>query len=148
MKFICSLTSRTTSKTPPSFSVNPSICLLPSLSFNISLKDTYFHISINSIVLYLSPEFLLNFQSNFRIPPYMRKMFKFIEFKPLEMHWFQSFLLMPLLTQNSLPTTSHHALGRRKLLITPDSILSKICFPQQWKGKEETIICFKFSQKI
>ena len=64
------------------------------------------------------------------------------------MHWFQSFLLMPLLTQNSLPSTCHHALCRRKLLITPDSILSKICFPQQRKGVEETIICFKFSQKI
>ena len=36
----------------------------------------------------------------------------------------------------------HHALGRRKLLIPPGSILSKICFPQQQKGVEETIICF------
>ena len=35
-----------------------------------------------------------------------------------------------------------HALGRRKLLIPPGSILSKICFPQQQKGLEKTMICF------
>ena len=84
MKFICSFPGRTTSKTLTSFSVNPSIFLLPPLSFNISLKDTYFQISINSIVLYLSPEYLLNFHSNFRIPPYMAKIFKFMEFTFLE----------------------------------------------------------------
>ena len=84
MKFICPFPGRTTSKTLPSFSVNPSIFLLPPLSFNISLKDTYFQISTNSIVLYLSPEYLLNFLSNFRIPPYMGKIFKFMEFTFLE----------------------------------------------------------------
>ena len=36
----------------------------------------------------------------------------------------------------------HQALGRRKLLIPLDSIASEICFPQQQKGVEETMICF------
>ena len=47
---------------------------------------------------------------------------------------------MPLLTQNSPPSSCYHVLGRRKLLIPPGSILSKICFPQQQKGVEETMI--------
>ena len=41
---------------------------------------------------------------------------------------------MPLPIQNSLPSSCHHALGRRKLLIPKGNILSKICFPQQQKG--------------
>ena len=53
------------------------------------------------------------------------------------MHWFDAFLLMPLPNQNSLPSYCHHVLGRRKLLI-----LSKICFLQQQKWVEETMICF------
>ena len=40
------------------------------------------------------------------------------------------------------PSSCHHALGRRKLLNYPGSILPKICFPQQQKGVEETMICF------
>ena len=58
------------------------------------------------------------------------------------MHWFEVFLLIPFPTQNSLPSFCHKALGRRKLLIPPGSILSKICFPQHQKRLEETIICF------
>ena len=38
---------------------------------------------------------------------------------------------MPLPTQNLPPISCHHVLGRRKLLIPPGSVLSKICFPQQ-----------------
>ena len=33
-------------------------------------------------------------------------------------------------------------IGRRKLLIPPGSILSKICFSQQQKEVKETMICF------
>ena len=51
------------------------------------------------------------------------------------------FLLMPLPTQNSPPSSCHHAPDRMKLLIPPRSILSKICFPQQQKGVEKTMIC-------
>ena len=52
---------------------------LPPLSFKISLKDTSFHISINSLRLYLSPECLLNFLSNLYIPPCVGKNFKLKE---------------------------------------------------------------------
>ena len=48
----------------------------------------------------------------------------------------------PCPTQNLPPSSCHHTLGRRKLLIPPSSILSKIYFPQQEKGVEETMICF------
>ena len=54
------------------------------MSFKISLKDTSFHISINSLGLYLSPECLLNFLSNFYIPPSAGKIFKSMEFTFLE----------------------------------------------------------------
>ena len=83
------LPGRTTSKTPPSFSVNPTFLRisrlpgqnqqndkqprLPSLPFKISLKDTSFHISINSLLF-------LNFLSNFYIPQCEGKIFKFMEF--------------------------------------------------------------------
>ena len=36
-------------------------CCLPPLSFKISHKDTFFYISWNSLVFYLSPKCLLNF---------------------------------------------------------------------------------------
>ena len=36
-------------------------CCLPPLSHKISLRDTSFHISLNSLGFYLSPEYLLNF---------------------------------------------------------------------------------------
>ena len=36
-------------------------CCLPTLSSKISLKDAFFHISLNSLVLYLFPECSLNF---------------------------------------------------------------------------------------
>ena len=45
--------------------------------------------------LSLSPECLLNFLWNIYIPPYVGKIFKFMEY------WFEVFLLMTLLTQNS-----------------------------------------------
>ena len=49
---------------------------------------------------------------------------------------------MPLPTQKSPPSSCHNALGRRKLLVPQGSILSTICFPQQQKEVEETMICF------
>ena len=58
------------------------------------------------------------------------------------MHWIEAFLLMPLPTQNSPPISFHHTLGRRKLLVPSGSMFSKISFPQQQKGVEETMICF------
>ena len=50
-------------------SVNGKKSWLPHLSFKISLKDTSFHIFINFLGFYLSPECLFSFLSNFYIPP-------------------------------------------------------------------------------
>ena len=92
-KSFAPLPGRATSKTPLSFSVSPSFlrisqfpgcnqrngkqCWLSPLSFKISLKDTSFHISINSLGLYLSPECLFNFLSKFYIPPCAGKISNF-----------------------------------------------------------------------
>ena len=54
---------------------------------------------------------------------------------------------MSLPTQNSPPSTCHHALGRTKLLITPDSILLKIYFFQQQKGVAETDMFYKIKSE-
>ena len=54
------------------------------MSFKNSLKDTFFHISINSLGLHLSPECLLNFLSKFYIPHCMGKTFKFMVLTFLE----------------------------------------------------------------
>ena len=53
---------------------------------------------------------------------------------------------MFLTTLNAPPSSCHQALGRNKLLFLPSSILSKICFPQQQKVVEETMICFSKTQ--
>ena len=47
--------------TPRLEPTNGKQCRLPPLPFNISLKDTSLHISLNSLGLYHSPECLLNF---------------------------------------------------------------------------------------
>ena len=118
------------------------------MSFKISLKDKSFHISRNSIGLYLSPECLLNFLGNFYIPPCVGKVFKFMEFTFLENALIEAFLFMPHPTQNLSPRSCHHAIGRRKLLIPPASILSKIYFPQQHHGWRKLWFALsKFSQK-
>ena len=112
------------------------------MSFKISLKDTSFHISINSLGLYLSPECFLNFLSNFYIPLCVGRIFKFMEFTFLENALIQGSFTHASPHSELYPRCCHHALGRRKLLIPLDIILSKICFPQQQKGVEETMICF------
>ena len=55
-------------------------CQLPPLSFKISTKDTFFHISINSIRLYLFLEYLLIFFWILCILPWLGKIFKFMVF--------------------------------------------------------------------
>ena len=65
-------------------------CCLPPFSFKISLKDTYSHISLNSLELYFSPEYLLNFLVysysfiNLFIPLCLGDIFKFVVFAFLE----------------------------------------------------------------
>ena len=84
----------------------------------------------------LSPKSLFNFLLNLYITPCVGKIFKFMEFTFLEN-------ALNLGTQNSTPSSScRHILGRSKILIPPGSVFSKICFSQQQKGEEETMICF------
>ena len=101
-------------------------CLITHMSHVISLQNISLYIYV------LSPS----------LHHVCEKIFKFMEFMFPENALFEEFLLVPLLTQNSSPSSCHHALGRRELLILPGSILSKICFPQQQKGVERTMICF------
>ena len=70
------------------------------------------------------------------------KIFKFMKFRILENTFIRSIFTHVHPTQNLPPSSCHHALDRRKLLIPPGRILSKICFPQQQKGVEETMIFF------
>ena len=70
-----------------------------TLSFKISLKDISFHISINSLGLYLSPKCLLNFLSNLHIPPCVGRMFKFVMLTFLE-----NALNLDIFTHAPLPT--------------------------------------------
>ena len=58
------------------------------------------------------------------------------------MHWLQVFLLMPLPTQNLPPSSCHHSLDKKEILIPSGGILSKIRFSQQQKGVEKTMIGF------
>ena len=115
---------------------------MTTLVLQISLKDKSFHIFINSLGLYLSAEFLLDFLSKSYIPPCVGKIFKFMEFTFLENAFIRGIFTHALPTQNSPPTSCHLVLGRKKLVIPPGSILSKMCFPQQQKGVEGTMICF------
>ena len=118
-------------------------CSLPPLFFKINLKETSFHISINSLGLYLSPECLLNFLSNVYTPPCVVKISKLIVFTlPENVLNLGIFTHAPLPTQNLSPSSYYQSRGRGKLLIPPRIIFSNICFPQQQKGVEETMICF------
>ena len=113
------------------------------MPFKISLKDTSFHISMNSLGLYLSLQNACWIFSQTFMFHHVRETFSNLwSSHSQKMHWFQAFLLMLLPTQKSPPSCCHHALSRRKLLIPPGSILWKTCFPQQQKGVEETMICF------
>ena len=90
----------------------------------------------------LSPKCLLNFLSDFYIPPCGR-IFQIMEFTLLENLLIQGIITHALPHSKLAPKfLLSSTIGRRKLLIPPDSILSKICFPKQQKGVEETMICF------
>ena len=78
----------------------------------------------------------------FYIIPCVGKRFKSMEFTILENALILDIFTHAPPTQNSPPIFCPHTLGRRKLLIPLGTILSKICFPQQQKGVEETMICF------
>ena len=115
-------------------------CRLLRCFFKISLKNTSFHILINSLVLYLSPECLLNFLWNLFV--ILEKNFQIYSIR-IARKWIESRHFYPW----ALPQSKHSSKfltspsGRRKLLIPLGSIFSKIYFPQQKKGVEETMIC-------
>ena len=88
----------------------------------------------------LSPECLLNFLSKIYIPPCLGKSFKLIELIFLENALIRGISTHAPPHSRLTPISCHHALGRRKLLIPPGSILPKIYFPQQQKGVEKTMI--------
>ena len=78
-------------------------CCLPHLSFKISLKDTSFNISLNSLlrVLPLSP-MLVAFSLTCFFHHVLEKTFGFWCSHSLKMHWIYAFLLMSQSpTQNS-----------------------------------------------
>ena len=50
-------------------------------SFSINLKDTSSQTSMDSLRLFLSPEYLLNFLSNMHIQPLLGGIFKFMVFR-------------------------------------------------------------------
>ena len=97
-------------------------------------------ITVNFLGLYLSSECLLNFFSNLYIFHHVWD--KFMVFTFLENALNLSIFAHISPAQNLPPSSCHHTLGRRKLLIPPGSIFAKICFPQQQKVVEETMICF------
>ena len=76
-------------------------CFLPALSFKINLRDTSFHISLNSLGFYLSRMFA-EF-SDLYIPTCAGKNFQFMVFTFLQMDWIYAFLLIP---QSTLKTPS------------------------------------------
>ena len=93
-------------------------CCLPPLSFKISLRDAFFHISLNSLGFYFS-RMLVEFYLTF-----VGKMFQFVVFTFLEN---ALSLCIFLMSQSSTQNARQN--------------FSKICCPKA-KRVEETIICF------
>ena len=75
------------------------------------------------------------------IPPWLRKSFKFIVLRLLQIHlWIKKwnlFIFAHALKQNSPPGFYHYAPGRRELHIPPEQCFLKIFFPEQKKGGED-----------
>ena len=92
-------------------------CFLPPLSFKISLRDTSFHISLNSLGFYLS-RMLVKSSLSCIFQHVWEKFFNLWCSHSQKMHWIYAFLLMP-----QSPTQNF----RWNLL--------KICFPQDGRGQ-------------
>ena len=109
----------------------------------IGLKDTFFHVSKSSLGLYLSPECLLNFLSNLYILPWLGKNFKFMVFTFLENALnLAKFTNVSLPSQNSPQVLIITPARQRKLTHSPwATFFPKICFSQQHKYVEKTMIC-------
>ena len=103
----------------------------------ISLKDICFDIFINSLGLYLSPEYWLNFLSNLYIQPWLGKNFKFMVLIFLE-----NALNLGIFTHAPIKVEGNYS-------FSPCSIFSKIYFPQQHNGWRKLWFALsKFNRKI
>ena len=103
-----------------------------------------FHISINSLGLYLSLQNgCLDFSLKLLYATMCGTKFQIYRVRiPRKCIDLRHFYSWPSPVKTCPPSSCHHALSRRKLLIPPGCILSKICFPQQQKGVKETMIFF------
>ena len=88
---------------------------------------------------FTSPESFLNFLLNLYIPPWLRKSFKFIMLRLLQMHlWVKKFNLFCFThapKKNPPPGFYHYCPGRRKFPIPPEQHFLKIFFPEQKEGE-------------
>ena len=90
---------------------------------------------------FISPESFLNFFLNLCIPPWLRKSFKFLVLRLLQIHlWVKKLNLLIFthaqLQQNSPPGFYDYPLGRRELPIPSEQPFLKIFFPEQ-KGVKD-----------
>ena len=88
---------------------------------------------------FISPESFLNFLQNLYISPWLRKSFKFIVLRLLQIHlWVKKLNLFNFThapKQNSPPGFYHYPPGRRELRIPPEQHFLKIFFPEQKGGR-------------
>ena len=101
-------------------------------------KQTYCQLSIIIFLWtpksFISPESFLNFLLNLYIPPRLRKSFKFIVLRLLQIHlWVKKLNLFNFIhapKQNSPPGFYHYPPGKRELPIHPEQHFVKIFFPE------------------
>ena len=109
-----------------------------------SFKDTFFHISMNSLGLSLSlSRMLVEFSLKLIYSTMCGKNFRIYDVhipkKCIESTHFYSCL--PLPAQNSPPSSCHYILGRKKYSF-PRQIFFENLFPPRTERSWETFICF------
>ena len=125
---------------------------IPPFSAVLSfLKIIYYHPSPSQLISrilpliflwtpkgFISPESFLNFFLNLYIPPWLRKSFKFIVLRLLQIHlWVKKLNLFDFThapKQNSPPDFYHYPPGWWELRIPPEQHFLKIFFPEQKEG--------------
>ena len=87
---------------------------------------------------FISPESFLNFFLNLCIPPWLRKSFKFLVLRLLQIHLWVKKLNLFNFTHTPKQTSPlmflSLSLGRRELPIPPEQHFLKIFFPEQKEG--------------
>ena len=125
-------------------------CRLPPWYFRIILKDTLTHLTMESIVVCLSPQYLLNVFSNMYIPPWVRKK-KFMDFE-LQKNTFGvkklNLLFFTHAPKQNSPQGFHHHLSSRRNL-PQAAFFQNLFFPQfSLKLFKVSIACFDKSDHI